>query len=93
MVGTWYVNESGKENRAQRLALRSDGTFAFIGSGWKSSGQYSYKDNTLALAWTHVDGAPVQPGSMHKNILLAADGTFNIDRYTYAKHLEVSAQQ
>jgi len=89
LIGTWYVNQNGKESHAQRLSLRKNGTFAFIGSGWKSEGKFKVKDNALALEWTAVDGAPVKAGTMHKSIPLAPDqATFVIDRYTYAKHVE-----
>ena len=89
LVGTWYVNENGKESHAQRLSLRKNGTFAFIGTGWKSEGKFKVKDNALALEWTAVDGSPVKAGSMHKSIELNPDkNSFVIDRYTYAKHVE-----
>ncbi|HEY3781732.1 MAG TPA: hypothetical protein VGL56_11645 [Fimbriimonadaceae bacterium] len=89
LVGTWYVHENGKESHAQRLSLRKNGTFAFIGSGWKSEGKFSVKANALALEWTAVDGAPVKAGTMHKAITLSANkSSFVIDRYTYAKHVE-----
>jgi hypothetical protein len=89
LVGTWYVNENGKESHAQRLHLRKNGTFAFIGSGWKSEGNFKVKDNALALEWTAVDGSPVKVGTMHKAIPLAPDkSSFVIDRYTYAKHID-----
>src|ERR1700757_99494 len=45
VVGTWYVYQNGAESHAQRLALHPDGTFAFIGSGWKSGGKYTIEDN------------------------------------------------
>jgi hypothetical protein len=89
LVGTWYVNDNGKESHAQRLNLRKNGTFAFIGSGWKSEGNFKVKENALALEWTAVDGSPVKAGTMHKSIPLAPDkSSFVIDRYTYAKHVE-----
>ena len=89
LVGTWYVNENGKESHAQRLNLRRNGTFAFIGSGWKSEGKFKVKENALALEWTAVDGSPVKAGTMHKSIPLTPDwNSFVIDRYTYAKHIE-----
>lgn len=93
VVGTWYVNDNGKESRAQRLALRSDGTFAFIGTGWNSGGTYTIKDRNLALEWTQVDGNAIKAGSMHKNIPLSEDmAAFTIDKYNYAKHVEAAAQ-
>jgi hypothetical protein len=51
LVGVWYVNDGGKENRANRLSLNSNGTFVFAGSGWKSKGKYTMKDGALALEW------------------------------------------
>jgi len=87
VVGTWYVYQNGAESHAQRLALRPDGTFAFIGSGWKSAGKYNVEDNYLVLQWTEVDGQPVKYGTMHKRIALNDDkNRFTIDRYNYRKH-------
>ena len=87
VVGTWYVYQNGAESHAQRLALRPDGTFAFIGSGWKSGGNYSIDNNALVLQWTEVDGQPVNYGTMHKRIALNEDkNRFTIDRYNYRKH-------
>ena len=89
LVGTWYVTDHGIESHAQRLALRKNGTFAFIGSGWKSEGKFKLREGNLALEWTAVDGTPVKAGSMHKNIVLNREmNSFVIDRYTYEKHAE-----
>ena len=89
VVGTWYVNEHGKESRAQKLVLRPNKTFAFVGSGYKSEGNYSVKDGSLKLIWTSVDGEKVKPGQMHKEIALNGEmNSLVIDQYTYGKHVE-----
>ncbi len=88
VVGTWFVNQDGREDHDKRLVLRPNGTFAFIGTGWKSEGNFSFKDNAIILNWTRVDGSPVKPGQMHKELAMEPGGGFHIDTYQYYKHLD-----
>ena len=89
VVGTWYVNQHGKESHAQRLVLRPNNTFAFVGAGWASEGNYSVKEGNINLEWTSVDGQKVKKGQMKKTLALNTDmNSFVIDQYTYDKHEE-----
>src|ERR1041385_3820818 len=79
--GTWRVTN----NPSMKLVFTPQGAFKFVGANYSSSGTYKLDGDTIKLSWTKVDGQAVKPGSMHRNVTMNADNTFNIDRYTYAR--------
>lgn len=89
MVGTWTVREGEKERGDIRVTFKPNGRFAFVGSNFKSEGTYECVDHVLKLLWTSVDGEPVTPGAMHREITLnEGDESFKIDRFLYAKSVK-----
>jgi hypothetical protein len=86
MVGTWTLREGDKEIRYVRILFRPNGTFAFVGSSFRSEGTYRFAENSLKLAWTSIDGEPCKPGAVQHSYLLAeADGSLQINKHVYRK--------
>ena len=83
--GTWCVTSNGKANPNMKLVFTPSGGFKFVGSNYSSSGTYKVQGDRILLNWTKVDGQAVKPGTMHRTLNLAADNTFKIDQYTYAR--------
>jgi hypothetical protein len=86
MVGTWMMKDGEKPNRSIRMVFRPNGTFAFVGPNWQSTGKYKVQEHKLSLEWSSVDGEKVKPGVMHKDFAMGEnDSSFTIDKYTYFK--------
>src|SRR5687768_2814707 len=87
MIGTWTLRDaSNKPLNHIRMVFRPNGTFAFVGPGWQSTGSYRIQNHTLSLEWSSVDGEKVAPGKMKKDYSMSEDDTsFTIDKYTYYK--------
>lgn len=85
VAGTWMVTSNGKLNPNMKLVFTPKGAFKFVGSNYSSSGTYKVQGDTILLNWTKVDGQAVKSGTMHRKLTMAADNTFTIDRYTYAR--------
>jgi hypothetical protein len=87
MVGTWTLRDGEKPLKHIRMVFRDNGTFAFVGPGWQSTGRFKVaQDHKLALEWSTVDGEKIAPGSMKKEFPMTDDeSAFTIDKYTYFK--------
>jgi hypothetical protein len=86
MIGTWTLRDGDKPRKDIRMVFRHNGTFAFVGPNWQSSGKFKIQEHKLSLVWTSVDGAKVAPGSVKKDFPMADDNSsFTIDKYTYFK--------
>ena len=86
MVGTWTLRDGDRPRRDIKMVFRPNGTFAFVGPNWQSSGNFRVQDHKLDLVWTSVDGSKVAPGSIKKAYPMTPDdGSFTIDKYTYYK--------
>ncbi|HWA82834.1 MAG TPA: hypothetical protein VG820_05350, partial [Fimbriimonadaceae bacterium] len=86
MVGTWTLRDGEKPRTDIKMVFRNNGTFAFLGPNWKSTGKFRVAEHTLSLEWTSIDGSKVAPGTVKKDFSMADDdGSFTIDKYTYYK--------
>jgi hypothetical protein len=86
MVGTWIVRDAQHARPTIKMVFRSNGTFDFLGAGFRSAGKFKVQEHKLHLEWTSVDGAKVAPGTMKKGFPMAEDNSsFAIDKYTYFK--------
>lgn len=87
MVGTWFTMDSeGKFAKANKFVFSPAGEFNYIGPGWKSGGTFTLRDGIVTLSWLQIDGQPVKPGTIKKQIPMA-DHAFQIERFTYGKVL------
>lgn len=85
MVGTWYTMDSeGKFAKANKFVFTAAGEFNYIGPGWKSGGTFNLKDGVVTLSWLQIDGQPVKPGTIKKQIPMA-EKKFQIERFVYGK--------
>jgi hypothetical protein len=86
MVGTWTMRDGEKPLTYIRMVFRNDGSFAFVGPNWKSTGKFKVAEHKLSLEWSSVDGEKIAPGTMKKDFAMAEDdSSFTIDKYTYFK--------
>ncbi|HVT14139.1 MAG TPA: hypothetical protein VHE55_17895 [Fimbriimonadaceae bacterium] len=86
MVGTWTLRDGERPRTDIKMVFRNNGTFAFVGPNWKSTGKFHVAEHTLSLEWTSIDGSRVSPGTVKKDFAMADDdGSFTIDKYTYYK--------
>jgi hypothetical protein len=85
MVGTWYtLDADGKFAKANKFVFTKTGEFNYIGPGWKSGGTFNLRDGVVTLSWLQIDGQPVKPGTVKKQIPLA-EKKFQIERFAYGK--------
>jgi hypothetical protein len=86
MVGTWTLRNGDTPRKDIRMVFRRDGTFAFVGPNWKSTGTFAVGEHKLSLQWSSIDGSKVAPGTVKKDFSMAEDdSSFTIDKYTYYK--------
>jgi hypothetical protein len=84
MVGTWIVRDPQNARPTIRMVFRPNGTFDFLGAGFRSAGKFNVQEQKLQLEWTSVDGARVAAGTMRKDFPIADDdSSFTIDKYVY----------
>lgn len=83
MVGTWFTLDSeGKFAKANKFVFTKTGEFNYFGPGWKSGGTFNLRQGIVTLSWLQIDGQPVKPGTIKKQIPMA-DKKFQIERFTY----------
>jgi len=85
MVGTWYtLDATGQFAKANKFVFTNAGEFNYIGPGWKSGGTFTLREGVVTLSWLQIDGNPVKPGTVKKQIPLG-EKAFQIERFTYGK--------
>jgi biotin carboxyl carrier protein len=85
MVGTWYTLDSdGKFAKANKFVFTATGEFNYVGPGWKSGGTFNLREGIVTLSWLQIDGQPVKPGTIKKQIPMA-EKRFQIERFAYGK--------
>lgn len=85
MVGTWYTMDAeGKFAKANKFVFTPTGEFNYIGPGWKSGGTFTLREGVVTLSWLQIDGQPVKPGTIKKQIPMA-EKKFQIERFVYGK--------
>jgi hypothetical protein len=86
MVGTWTLRNGDQPRKDIRMVFRPNGTFAFVGPNWQSTGTFRIAEHKLSLEWSTIDGSKVEAGTVKKNFSMAEDdSSFTIDKYTYYK--------
>lgn len=85
MVGIWFTLDSeGKFAKANKFVFTAAGEFNYIGPGWKSGGTFTLREGVVTLSWLQIDGKPVKPGTIKKQIPMA-EKKFQIERFIYGK--------
>ena len=87
VVGTWFlVDSEDKFVKTTKITFSKFGEFDFVGSAWRSKGNFRFRDGNITLSWTSIDNKPVAPGTMKKVLPVSEQNRrLQLDRFRYGK--------